>query len=165
MYKRGKDVVIWTDPASRFMENKDGVIEYSFNPQIVVESGAGIIVANDVTQDYNDVWQFEPMIENAEKNIGELKEGTEVSVDNGYYSGKNIRCADENGLYLYVPDCGQAQEMTGGKIEQNPYDKDNFIYDEENDVFVCPANGEMVFWHGFKDRTGVHHRKIQNCYS
>jgi transposase len=155
MDKSGKDVVSWTDPESRFMKNKEDVIEYSFNPQIVVESGAGIIVANDVTQDYNDVCQFEPMIENAEKNIGELQEGTEVSVDNGYYSGKNIRCADENGLDLYVPDRGQAQEMKGGKMEQNPYDKDNFIYDEENDVFVCPANGEMVFWHGFKDRTGV----------
>lgn len=70
------------------MKNKEDVIEYSFeysfNPQIVVGSGAGIIVANDVTQDYNDVCQFEPMVENAEKNIGELKEGTEVSVDDGY---------------------------------------------------------------------------------
>ncbi len=155
MNKSGKDVVSWTDPESRFMKNKKGTIEFSFNPQIVVESGAGIIVGNDVTQDYNDICQFEPMIENAEKNIGELKEGTEVSIDNGYYKGENLRYADEKGLDLYVPDCGQAQEMNGKKMDENPYDKDNFKYDEENDEFLCPANEKLTFWHGFKDRKGV----------
>ena len=168
MDKSGKDVVSWTDPESRFMKNKKGKIEFSYNAQIAVESGAGIIVANDVTRDYNDVDQFIPMVENIENNTGELKEGTEMSIDNGYYSGGNIRYADEKGLDLYVPDCGQAQEMKGKEVEENPYAKDNFEYDEENDEFSCPGGEKLVFAHGYTDKKGVRKRvyrgtACENC--
>ncbi len=154
MDKSGKDVVSWTDSESRFMKNKKDKIEYSYNVQIVVESGAGIIVANDVTQDYNDAYQFEPMIEDAERNLGELEEGTEVSVDNGYYSGENIRHADEKELELFVPDNGQAQEMKGKKLEEKPYDRGNFKYNETEDEFTCPEDKKLVFSHEYKDKKG-----------
>jgi len=154
MEKSGKDVVGWTDPESRFMKNKKGKIEFSYNLQIVVESGAGIIVANEVTQDYNDAYQFEPMIEDAEKNIGKLEEGTEVSIDNGYYSGGNIRHANEKGLDLFVPDKGQAQEIKGKKLEEKPYDRGNFKYDEAEDEFSCPEGEKLVFSHEYTDKKG-----------
>lgn len=161
MDKSGKDVVGWTDPESRFMKNKKGKVEWSYNMQIVVESGAGIIVANDVTQDYNDAYQFEPMIEDAEKNLGKLEEGTEVSIDNGYYSGGNIRHANEKGLDLFVPDSGQAQEMKGEKSEETPYDRDNFKYDEADDEFTCLEGEKLVFSHEYTDKKGSTKRVYQ----
>nr|QNO57745.1 hypothetical protein GBAFDLPJ_00039 [Methanosarcinales archaeon ANME-1 ERB7] len=42
----------------------------------------------------------------------------------------------------YIPDSKQAQEMNG-KVKDGPYSKDKFVYDEENDQFICP-NGEIL---------------------
>ena len=56
-----------SDPESRFMENKKKRKELSYNPQITVNYGSGIIVANDVTQDCTDHDQLKPMIKNTEE--------------------------------------------------------------------------------------------------
>jgi transposase len=50
----GQKVVSASDPEARFMVNKKKRIELSYNPQITVDHGSGIIVANDVTQDCID---------------------------------------------------------------------------------------------------------------
>jgi len=44
--KSGQKAVSVTDPEARFMENKKKLKELSFNPQITVDHGSGIIVAN-----------------------------------------------------------------------------------------------------------------------
>jgi len=33
--------------------------------------------------------------------------------------------------------------MNGKKVKDGPYSKDKFVYDEENDQFICP-NGEIL---------------------
>jgi hypothetical protein len=46
-----------TDPGSRFMKNKKGRIELSYNPQVTVEKN-GFILANDVSQNASDAEQL-----------------------------------------------------------------------------------------------------------
>lgn len=138
--KNGQKAVSLSDPESRFMENKKKRKELSYNPQITVDHGSGIIVANDVTQECVDREQLQPMIERTEENLGELPEGVKMSWDNGYYSGRNLRYLERRKLDGYIPDCKQAQEMKGKTLKDDPYSKDNFEYDEENDCFICPQD-------------------------
>jgi transposase len=139
----GQGAVSITDPESRFMQNKKGRKELSYNPQISVDSDSGIIAANDVTQDCTDHHQLQPQVEMVEANSGELPAGTKMSSDNGYFSGSNLRYLEEKGLDGYIPDSKQAQKHKGKKVEDSPYSKDKFVYDEENDQFICP-NGDVL---------------------
>ncbi len=141
--KSGQEAVSMVDPEARFMENKKKRKELSYNPQITVDHGSGIIVANDVTQDCTDHNQLKPQIELTEKNVGPLPENTKISDDNGYYNGENIRYTEQRGFDAYIPDSKQAQKMKGKKLEDNPYSKDKFGYNEKDDCFTCP-NGETL---------------------
>ena len=143
LIKSGQDAVSLTDPEARFMENKKKRTELSYNSQITVDHDSGIILANDVTQDCTDHYQVQPQVEMTEENLGGLPEGTKVSMDNGYFSGPNLRFLERKGLDGYIPDSKQAQEQKGKRVEDSPYSKDKFTYDEEKDQFICP-HGEIL---------------------
>lgn len=157
--KNGQDAVSVTDPESRFMENKKKRKELSYNPQITVDHGVGIIVANDVTQDCTDHDQLQPQIEKTEENVGSLPEGTKISDDNGYFNGPNLRYLERKKLDGYIPDQKLASEMKGKKPKDNPYSKDRFEYDEERDQFICPQ-GEILTRKGEYEYNG----RLQYAY-
>jgi len=62
-----------TDPESRFMKNKKGRIELSYNPQITVDK-KGFVLANDVAQNAHDAEQLQPQVLQTEENLGKLPE-------------------------------------------------------------------------------------------
>ena len=140
----GQKVVSLSDPEARFMENKKKWKELSYNPQITVDHGSGIIVAGDVTQECVDCKQLQPMIERAEENLGGFPEDVKMSWDNGYYTGQNLRYLEEKHVAGYIPDCKQAQKMKGKTMEDDRYAKENFTYDEENNWFLCPQGGRLT---------------------
>jgi len=144
--KSEQSAVSLTDPEARFMKSGQRT-ELSYNGQITVDHDSGIILANDVTQECTDRHQLQPQVEMAEKNLGSLPEGTKVSSDNGYFSGENLRYLEQKGLDGYIPDSKQAQEQKGKKVEDRPYSKDKFAYDEEKDQFRCPG-GEFLIRKG-----------------
>lgn len=125
-----------TDPESRFMINKKGRIEFSYNVQITVDR-KGFILADDVSKDENDVEQLQPQIIQTEESLGSLPENIPWSFDNGYYEGGNIKFLDDKKIDGYIPD--------NKKKEISPYDKQHFIYDQENDEYTCPAGKPVTF--------------------
>ncbi|MDI6886549.1 MAG: IS1182 family transposase [archaeon] len=141
--KSGQGAVSLTDHEARFMENKKKRTALSYNSQITVDHDSGIILANDVTQDCTDHNQLQPQVEMTEENLGGLPAGRKVSMDNGYFSGVNLRYMEEKGLDGYIPDSKQAQEQKGKRVKDGPYSKEKFMYDEEKDQFICP-NGEVL---------------------
>lgn len=141
----GLDKVSLTDPESRFMKNKKGRVELSYNSQITTDHKAGIIVANDVCKDATDHDQLEPQIEQTEDNCGDLKDGTIVTVDNGYHNGENIHYLNKKNLDGYVPDQEESQKAKGKKIEHSKFDKKNFKYDDKADEFICPEGHKLKF--------------------
>ena len=151
--RSGQSAVSITDPEARFMKNKKERIELAYNSQITVDHDSGIILANDVTQECTDHNQLQPQIELTEENLGGLPEGTKVSMDNGYFSGANLRYLEQKGLDGYIPDSKQAQEQKGKKVKDSPYSKDKFKYDEEEDQFICP-NGEILIRKGEYEYNG-----------
>jgi transposase len=141
-----------TDPDSNLMKNKKGAYEQCFNPQITVDSEEKIIIGNHVSQAPEDTNELIPMIDETEKNVGKLPEGTEISTDNGYYSGPNFKYFEDKKLEGYIPNSDQAQRMKGKTVKKDPFSKKCFEYDDENDVFRCPNNEILVFRHEYYDK-------------
>ena len=124
-----------TDPDARFMLSKHGLVKLNYNTQLAVDK-SGIILSNDVVQDCEDRHQLVPMINKVENNFGQLPEGTTISTD-GLYMSPDIVELDQRGYNLLMPTYGMQ------KREIDKYDKWNFIYDKDNDHYICPE-GKFV---------------------
>jgi transposase len=133
-----------TDPESRFMINKKGRIEASYNVQITVDK-KNFILANDVCNDEIDVAQLQPQVLQTEENIGSLLENISWSFDNGYYEGGNIKFLDDKKIDGYIPHTK--------KKEIFPYDKQHFTYDVIEDKYTCPAGQPITFLGERYDKT------------
>lgn len=144
MTTEGLKQVSTTDPESRFMKNKKGRIELSYNPQVTVDRG-GFILANEVGQNAADVGQLQPQVMQTMENLGRLPEGITWSFDAGYFGGDNIGFLSDSKIDAYMPD-------NSGARAKNPYDKKNFMYDEQKDEYRCPAKQVMTFVSEYFDR-------------
>ena len=126
-----------TDPESRFMKNKKGRIELSYNPQITVDK-KGFVLANDVTQSPIDTAQLQPQVLQTEENLGKLPECVAWSFDSGYFEGANIKFLADKKIDGFIPDNNE-------KKEASPFDKKHFQYDVVRDEFRCPEGKRMPF--------------------
>ena len=77
-----------TDPDSRIMKTRTGFVQ-GYNAQLVVDTESQVIVANDVTQECNDLHQLVPMLEQVERNLGRLPK--RCTTDAGYWNVEQIK--------------------------------------------------------------------------
>jgi len=113
-----------------------------------------LIIAAEVTQKSNDLEQMTPMV----AKIKEIKEDlnieheTNVVMDAGYSSEKEIvNNKDEKGIKILVPDKKEAQKnnekkrkiKSTDKVPAEGYDIQDFKYDKENDIYICPLGQEL----------------------
>jgi len=146
MKEKGIKKYSFTDPDSRFMLNKKGKIELSYNAQLVTDRN-GMIVSNDVVQDCHDRHQLLPNIANVEEYYGSLSSGTKISTD-GLYLSPDITQLSK--FDLYMPVYGMQ------KLKKNKFDKINFSYDEKKDIYKCPMNKILEMKSKTKDKTYGH---------
>jgi len=125
-----------TDPESRFMPSKKGKIEFSYNPQITTEKN-GFILANDVCNEIHDSGQLKPQVNQTKDNLGKIPKDVKWSFDNGYIDGANINFLNGLNIDAYI----SCQKEKSDK----PYDKSNFNYDKEKDIYICPQGKTLVF--------------------
>lgn len=92
----------FTDPESGIMKANNKGWDQCGNAQAAVDSKEQIIVACDVTGESNDRQQFEPMLEQAQDNIGNDKRIKSASADNGYYSESNVNFAENRNIDAYI---------------------------------------------------------------
>ena len=92
----------FTDPESGIMKANNKGWDQCGNAQAAVDSKKQIIVACDVTSQSNDKQQFEPMLEQAQGNIGEDKKIKVASADSGYYSESNVEFAEDKKIDAYI---------------------------------------------------------------
>lgn len=135
--EQGLRKVSITDPESRFMKNKKGRIELSYNPQLTVDK-KGFVIANDVCQSAHDGGQLQPQVLQAEENLGALPEEVAWSFDAGYFESANIKFLADKKIDSYIPDNNE-------KKKTNPFDKKHFRYDASRDEFQCPENQLVAF--------------------
>lgn len=151
MEEQGLKKYSLTDPDARFMLNKKGKIELSYNAQIVTDKN-GFIIADDVVQNADDRHQLVPGVEMVEENFGQLPKGTKVSTDAGYENGEQMEKLDKKGYDLYIPGKNSKPETRDKKFA-----KANFKFDEQKDIYVCPENKILK-------NTGQYYRKKEQRY-
>jgi len=81
-----------TDPESRILKTRRGWVQ-GYNGQAVADCESQVIVAQDLTQEENDVKQLGPMLKRCEEQAG-ARPG-EVLADAGYWSEENAKLESE----------------------------------------------------------------------
>jgi hypothetical protein len=126
-----------TDPDTRKMPTAHGML-VGYNAQVAVDAKHKLIAAEDVTNEVTDYKQLANVALEAKANL-EVKQA-EVVADAGYYNAAEVsRCA-EQGLTAYVP-----KADTSANTARGLYGKSRFRYDEQKDVYVCPAGAELTY--------------------
>lgn len=128
----GEGQVSLTDPDSRLMK-LHGDKKVCFNAQIAVDAKHHLIVADDVTNQVNDLEQLAPMAIAAKEALG--VEALDVSADAGYHNGSQVVECEANGVTPYAP-----RPKTSSKNEsKNLFTKEAFTYAAERNAYQCPA--------------------------
>ena len=174
MFAENPDLEIYFagDNDSRYMKDNNR-INAGYNCQTAVDEKNNLIIAEDVTNESNDQHQINSMmnkVNEAKEELG-IENQTIVVADAGYFEEREIVEAvkDERfDIYISHPQDSQAQKTKvqerDNKIPAKGFRKDDFIYDKEKDLFVCPAGKILIKeGNGYIDRrTGTRNFKY-NC--
>ena len=158
-----KKQITFADPEARIMKQKGG-FEYAYNAQISVEEKSQIIVGQHVSQQANDSQEVARALDKVEETSGRLPE--KLSLDNGYYSGKNLQEVSNRQVEAYVATDRGEKQSKGGLDESERYlVKADFRYDEAEDGFHCPG-GKLLTLKTIRS-TGqrVYQGEIEECRS
>lgn len=125
-----------TDPDARSMRHRGGGI-VGYNVQTAVDVEHHLIVAHEVTSSGSDRGQLVKMANQARLAIG----GEEITVvaDRGYYGGEQLLECANTGITTYVP-----KPLTSSGLKRGFFIKQDFIYDAQNDVYICPAGQTLT---------------------
>ena len=143
-----------TDNDSRFQRD-NGRVNAGYNGQTIVDNENKLIASNDVTNESNDLKQLIPMVEKVEELKKELKkeDETKIIADAGYHSEVNIMATkDKENIEIYISDPKEmkTKEKYGNPDKKkenengNIFGKEEFIYDKEKNIVVCPEGKELV---------------------
>jgi len=131
-----------TDPDLRLMKTSHDGYQQCYNHQAAVDTKDMVITAYGTSHEASDINQMEPVLKASEANTGK-KHGA-VSADTGYFSGENLDCLKHEETDGYI-----CPERDAGV-----YHKSKFRYDEERDLYVCPAGRELAFVETKKKQAG-----------
>ena len=138
------EVFFSNDPDSRFMKDNNRV-DAGYNCQTAVDEKNGLIIANDVSNESNDLHQLNNMIDRVRGLKEDLEEEvkTITAADAGYFEEKEIvKAATVENFDVYVSHPRDASKKKNSKVKEKipaeGYTKDDFKYDKENDRFYCP---------------------------
>lgn len=136
-----------TDKDAKHMGVSNNGTDIAHNVQIAVDSKNHLVVAVDVVSNPDDTGQLFNMAKQTAEELGiELKNKQEnqseeeygeylltVLADKGYYEYENLRNCLDSGVKPIV-----AKEKSSNKTGNEKYIRDNFIYDKEKDIYICP---------------------------
>jgi transposase len=158
----GSEKINKTDPDAVFMKTTNG-IKTSYNAQAAVDAEHQVVVAADVTNDAADVEQLLPMIAQTEENTSQKVK--ECSADSGYSSGENLKAVAGREIDAYIPD-REYQARQRGK-PPGDFDKENFVYDQRRDCYICVEGEELHFSHlqKRKNKEPLRIYRGKNCHA
>jgi hypothetical protein len=141
-----------TDPDARSMAKAGGGSIVGYNVQVAADSKYHLIPAHEVTNDTTDRSQLASMAEQAKEALsGDAqdevtadKDAQEqeltVLADAGYYKGEELLECRKNGIKVLVPKTDTSASKAKGR-----YGKSDFIYDAEQDEYICPAKERLTY--------------------
>jgi transposase len=138
-----------TDPEARFMKSH-GKIDGSFNGQIITQNQ--FITAAALTNEETDFNQTKPLTQQQKQNLPEASLQNYVA-DAGFDKGENLEYLDQSEITAYIPEHNELY------LRENPdaetFSQSNFIYDEDEDVYICPATMRLEFRKNIATDNGV----------
>lgn len=131
-----KGEVSLTDPDARHMSVSNNGTDIAHNIQTVVDSKHHLVVAIDVISNAADNGQLYSMAEQTKKEL--CVEELTVLADKGYYNGRDLKSCEENGITAIV-----SKQRFSNKTGNENFTKDKFVYDKQNDIYMCPMGKEL----------------------
>lgn len=135
-----------TDPEARVMKHAEGGFAPSYNVQLNTDAANGVVVAVDVKQVGNDVQQLISGMKNVEQNLGGMPR--QVVADGGYVSRENIIEMKARGVDFIGPqnnDENKGKHLYQCRGISPEYHNSKFVYEEEEDRYVCPQGQILPF--------------------
>ena len=132
-----------TDSDARVMKTDKGFTP-GYNAQVTVspveparEITGMLVMAVDVVDEPNDYYRLAPMVIQAEETTG--MKAPMTLADAGYFTGSHLEECERRGQRVAVPDPQK------NILRHQPYRKDLFTYDEDNDCYYCPHGQTLSF--------------------
>lgn len=120
-----------------------------YSAHITVDEKNGLIVSGDVVGESNDSRQFSNQVEQAIETLG--RPCSVAVADAGYSNVANIAETTRKDIQVIVPSQRQALHNP----DDFPFGKDKFLYDAENDEYICPEGNRLKY---------SHYSKKKDCY-
>jgi transposase len=129
--RSGESQISLTDPDSRAMaaHTKVGV---GYNIQVAVDAKHKMIVEQAVINQVVDMGLLKETAAPARAILD--VENIDVVADRGYFKIEDIEACEKAGLTPYVP-----KPQRGSSVSNGFFCKDEFRYDPDQDVYICPA--------------------------
>jgi len=141
-----------TDPDARSMATSgrgSGVVGY--NVQASVDTTNHLIVAHEVINVGNDRAQLSAMAGKTKAALGVA--ALDVVADRGYFSSQEILACKQANVTVTLP-----KPVTSGARARGRFGKQDFRYDKQADVYICPA-GERLDYHYTNVENGLNLRR------
>jgi hypothetical protein len=130
-----EDQISLTDPDSRAMAAHTHVA-VGYNVQVAVDTKHKLIVEQQVTNQVLDMGLLTQTAETAKEILG--VETIEAVADKGYFKIEDIEACEKAGIVPYVP-----RPQRGPSVKAGYFRKDEFRYDADSNVYVCPAGQRL----------------------
>ena len=133
--KTGEKQISVSDPESRQMILRNNITEVAYNVQTTVDAKNNIPIDYKVTIS-NDSKAMSKMLQRA-KSILKTNDFT-VLYDKGYHTGSEFATADKLDINVLV-----AIPKVPAQAPNPAYNVENFIYDREKDLYICPQGNKL----------------------
>jgi hypothetical protein len=111
-------------------------LDVCYSVQTVVDSKNHFIVDFDISTCPSDTGNLKGMSEKAKQVMG--CETLTVLADAGYYDSQDLVSCEGSGVTCLV-----AKPAAGGPKKAEGFNREDFIYDREKDVYICPFKKEL----------------------
>lgn len=119
----------------------DGRIKPNYNCQGSVNM-EGVLIGQYASTSGSDKEQLIPIVEMVQENMQTQPEN--ILADSGYASYDSYEKINEKGIVAYMPD-QQYENSIRHADKIDPYDRRNFKYDSEKDLYICPQGKELHY--------------------
>ena len=139
MDETGETQVSLSDPDAKSMATTARMPRVvGYNVQTVVEAKHHLIVAHEVTTLGYD----RDALSNMAKAALDVMEADEIEAiaDKGYFKSEEILACEEAGITPTV-----SKPLTAGSSAKGRFDRADFVYDADKDVYVCPAGEHLIY--------------------
>lgn len=135
------------EPDAKSMSKIEGP---GYNGQIAVDCASNIIVANDVSDETHDRYQFKNMHQKAEANLPPDSNRT-YTADAGYHSLDQLEYANENNVDALIADQKPFDRSIYSyptliktiQKEDRKVQRRDFSYHKDEDYYQCPAGQKL----------------------